>query len=896
MKKNINSNGFAHVLALFTGITVAIVVLTLTLTTNYLGNSRFKSLTFFGEPAGSVAGAMAPNGQIAAITKAECDIFVALNGNNSNNGRSETSPMQDISNAVNAAQAGEAVCIKGGEYRQVVTIKGKRGTSAAPIKVGGYVGGGLPIISGGNSNGDEYKLPDPTCKLKDICDTERGHAGRCARDTCSNQTLFSITDSSYMHVIGIDVRGSSGRGFALSDSNYMYVKGLRSYHNWDTGVQVASNTNTTGIRNDLELLAVYDNLRAMPENGQIGGGAIHVNKIKGGSIKKSLVFQNFGEGLDVHMNSSNVTVSESMFWDNFHAFLYPNGSINTTLNGNFLFCTGNRVKWLVENGVKPGSTTGYGTAITVRNEKGVTAKHGEGYGTIVSNNIVAGCTESIIVAAQTGANLTDVKILNNTVVSPRNYPSGNGYAGKNGGSLSISGSVSNIVVANNVFLADSTGGSISGTSANNATYSNNIVSKAGSVSKPGVRVINPAIQRGVSANEVLNPATIDASSFTIASGSPAIDAGQAVANARNTIDKDFFGNPRNANALDAGAYEFGAPKNWSNLYRIIMSGAPTGGGDDVDIDGDVVPNSSDVCPNTHAGANPDPARPGCPLDVVTPPTDTDGDGVPNSLDQCPNRAAGANPDPARPGCPLPNTPIDSDGDGVPNNTDQCPETPASANPNPARPGCPLDIVTPPADTDGDGVADIDDECPSTPAGTNPDAERLGCPLEEAEPEANLILNGNFKEGPLGLFTTANNWSFTKGQLGNAAASISRARQTDIAKGEVFMISVSSSPLGTYPAIHQKGLMISPNTSYKISFVAKASMPGNAVVEIRDMNLIETRLVPKMTFVLSQEYRQYTATVTSGSFNAAKAAKVTFGFRVPNGTRAYIDNIVITPVR
>ena len=857
MIKNINSNGFAHVLALFTGITVVIVVLTLTLTTNYLGNSRFKSLTFFGEPAGSVAGAIAPNGQIAAIAKAECDIFVAQNGNNSNNGRSESSPMQNISNAVNAAQAGEAVCIKGGEYRQVVTIRGKRGTSTAPIKIGGYVGGGLPIVSGGNSNGDEYKLPDPTCKLKDVCDGNRSQDGRCGRDNCTNQTLFSIADSSYMHVIGIDVRGSSGRGFAIGDSNYMYVKGLRSYHNWDTGVQVASDSNTTGIRNDLELLAVYDNLRAMPENGQIGGGAIHMNKIKGGSIKKSLVFQNFGEGLDVHMNSSNVTVSESMLWDNFHAFLYPNGSINTTLNGNFLFCTGNRVKWLVENGVKPGSTTGYGTAITVRNEKGVTDKHGEGYGTIVSNNIVAGCTESIIVAAQTGANLTDVKILNNTVVSPRNYPSGNGYAGKNGGSLSISGAVTNIVVANNVFLADSTGGSISGTSANNATYSNNIVSKAGSVSKPGVRVINPAIQKSVSPNEILNPATVDASSFTIASGSPAIDAGQAVANSRNTTDTDFFGNPRNANSLDLGAYEFGAPKNWSNLYRIIMSGAPTGGGDDVDID---------------------------------------GDGIPNSLDQCPNRAAGANPDPARPGCPLPNTPVDTDGDGIPNNSDQCPETPAGANADPARPGCPLDVVTPPSDTDGDGVADIDDECPSTPAGTNPDTERLGCPLEETEPEANMILNGNFKEGPLGLFATANNWSFTKGQLGNAAASISRARQTDIAKGEVLMISVSSSPLGTYPAIHQKGLMINPNTSYKISFVAKASMPGNAVVEIRDMNLIETRLVPKMTFVLSQEYRQYTATVTSGSFNSAKAAKVTFGFKVPNGARTYIDNIVITPVR
>lgn len=78
----------------------------------------------------------------------------------------------------------------------------------------------------------------------------------------------------------------------------------------------------------------------------------------------------------------------------------------------------------------------------------------------------------------------------------------------------------------------------------------------------------------------------------------------------------------------------------------------------VDSDGDGVPDDSDACPGTRAGAAVD-SR-GCEPDA-------DGDGVPDVDDRCPNTAAGARVDAF--GCEL-----DSDGDGVVDSIDRCPDT------------------------------------------------------------------------------------------------------------------------------------------------------------------------------------------------------------------------------
>src|ERR1035437_3803566 len=92
--------------------------------------------------------------------------------------------------------------------------------------------------------------------------------------------------------------------------------------------------------------------------------------------------------------------------------------------------------------------------------------------------------------------------------------------------------------------------------------------------------------------------------------------------------------------------------------------------------------------------------------------DSDGDGVPDSRDMCPNTPLGVKVDAN--GCPL-----DSDGDGVPDYLDKCANTPAGVKVD--ANGCPLD-------SDGDGVPDYLDKCPNTPMGTQVDS--VGCPIKK----------------------------------------------------------------------------------------------------------------------------------------------------------------------
>ncbi len=126
-----------------------------------------------------------------------------------------------------------------------------------------------------------------------------------------------------------------------------------------------------------------------------------------------------------------------------------------------------------------------------------------------------------------------------------------------------------------------------------------------------------------------------------------------------------------------------------------------------DVDGDGVPDSKDLCPNTQAGIEVDST--GCPLDF-------DKDGVPDSKDLCPNTQAGIEVDST--GCPL-----DFDKDGVPDGRDLCPNTASGVEVDTT--GCP--IVR---DTDKDGVPDDKDQCPNTLSGVAVDAN--GCPINKKE--------------------------------------------------------------------------------------------------------------------------------------------------------------------
>jgi len=163
-----------------------------------------------------------------------------------------------------------------------------------------------------------------------------------------------------------------------------------------------------------------------------------------------------------------------------------------------------------------------------------------------------------------------------------------------------------------------------------------------------------------------------------------------------------------------------------------------------DTDADGVPDRSDDCPSTPAGATVDakgcpkdsdgdgvldgldkcPNTPkGCTIDKTGCESDADGDGVCDGLDKCANTPKGATVDAT--GCPL-----DSDGDGVPDGIDQCPNTPKGAT---------VDAKGCPSDDDNDGVPNGLDKCPGTAPGLKVDKD--GCPIEVMEKETELLDTG-----------------------------------------------------------------------------------------------------------------------------------------------------------
>jgi len=113
--------------------------------------------------------------------------------------------------------------------------------------------------------------------------------------------------------------------------------------------------------------------------------------------------------------------------------------------------------------------------------------------------------------------------------------------------------------------------------------------------------------------------------------------------------------------------------------------------------------------------------------------DSDGDGVPDSLDQCPHLLEdydtqyGNNID----GCPADFVPwYDADYDGIQDHLDNCPTVKETYNKFQDEDGCP--DLSPDggkgiADTDGDGYPDYIDLCPTQPETFNGIDDKDGCP-------------------------------------------------------------------------------------------------------------------------------------------------------------------------
>ena len=291
----------------------------------------------------------------------------------------------------------------------------------------------------------------------------------------------------------------------------------------------------------------------------IGGSAITLIRGLNGVLRGNHVYNNFGEGLVADRGSINSLVENNVLYDNQHANLYLNSTIDTTVRGNFVYCTDDGTFW------RKGSGTAYrpGPGIQIRDETWEGAEMPLSSGYQIINNIVYGCGTNFGVSTQRElGGLNDSLVANNTFAHAR----GENTSGIDNVHLNGDASYSNSYFINNLLIQSPLLGDnliVQGRADfSTLTVSNNLYSKAPTSSdwpsgEPGrivtndPKLANPALNGTNPLLPVMGQAP-DPADFRLTYGSPAFAAGYPLA----VVTHDFAGRLRDTIGFpDIGAHE-----------------------------------------------------------------------------------------------------------------------------------------------------------------------------------------------------------------------------------------------------------------------------------------------------------------------------------------------------
>jgi hypothetical protein len=426
--------------------------------------------------------------------------------------------------AINNAPSGQIVCVRAGTYHERIDINGTH----AGLTLMAYPGE-RPIIDG------QGTLPDVNPNF---------YPG-----------LVHITGSN-VTVDGFEVRNSSKRGLVVyqpSNSTVrlenVTVRNMIVTGSIDSGIIISG---YNGIKPRNIVIAnnvVYNNLLKYL-SGEISGAGMAFVDTENSVGRGNRVFNNYGEGLTLDRWTNGVTLEDNIVYDNKHANLYLNNTVNPRVQRNLVFCTDDRNFWVGE-----GSEARAGVGLQVRDEIfntsiPVTISSGQ----IIINNIVVGCALNFGVASHmAGGGLNNAVVANNSFINAR------GETGERVSNVQFEGGAAfnNSQFVNNLILQQTPGVMVSflvwlgNSDMSTFTLANNLYSSTPAFSWPtnetGRLIADPLITNPVSPVKGSIP---DANSYRIPPNSPAVNAGKPV----GQVTQDFFQQAR-VGALDIGADE-----------------------------------------------------------------------------------------------------------------------------------------------------------------------------------------------------------------------------------------------------------------------------------------------------------------------------------------------------
>ena len=346
---------------------------------------------------------------------------------------------------------------------------------------------------------------------------------------------------------------------------------------------------------DLTAAWVDDDGHIYISGDPIGGSALTLIGTRNSTARVNHVFNNFGEGMVIDRGSIGASVEANVLYDNQHANLYLNSTIDSTVRANFVYCSDDLTFWRKGSGrtYKPGP------GIQIRDESWSDPEIPLSSGYVIVNNIVYGCGTNFGVSTQRpGGGLNNSLVANNTFAHARGeIPGGNdnvNFAFNSGVSVNGSSFINNLLIQSPSLAERNIRfqgvGDLSNFTVANNLYSPNLdeIPTQWPQDEPGrVVAANPQLANAALGDpnpplpEHMSPPPNPAG-FRPTYESPAFAAGQAL----SLVTSDFAGRPRDAIGFpDIGAHEL-------PHQGIIVNNALTPAGDPQLVDFTLLPGGS----------------------------------------------------------------------------------------------------------------------------------------------------------------------------------------------------------------------------------------------------------------------------------------------------------------
>lgn len=327
--------------------------------------------------------------------------YVSTSGNDSNAG-TLTAPWKTIQKAADVLTAGDTVYVRGGTYRELVTIKASGSASGGYIQFLNYVGE-TPVI-----DGTDLKL------------------------TSSNQSLFYISKVNYIKVAGFELANLVATSSSLDPAAIRVNNGSTNIQLLNNHIHDIKNTSSSGNAHGIHVLG---NSAAAITNLMINGNDIH-DLVTGWS--ESLTLSGNIDGFEIARNkvhdNNNIGIELAGFYG-----ACSSSCVDQTRNGR----VAENTVYHIDSSNNPAYRTGVHAA-------GGIYADGAANVVIEKNHVYANDFGIELASEKTGKATTSIKVQNNWI--HHNYGAGLIM----GGSSSSRGGASSNQIVNNTFVENDT--------------------------------------------------------------------------------------------------------------------------------------------------------------------------------------------------------------------------------------------------------------------------------------------------------------------------------------------------------------------------------------------------------------------------------------------------------